>query len=216
MAAPARIVGLGDDDLHQQLVVGEGHLAHALVPRPNGDDPPAVGALDVHLGVQGHEGGGGVGGGNAVADVAADGARRPELGPAGSVGGLAQHGDGFPDHVAVGDPPEGGEGPDADVAAVVQVYPGQLLLELVDGHQAAARQLALPALDEHVGAAGDDHRRRIGPEGGDGVVCALGLIDGCDVVHDYSPFASMSPAAVKASTSRWGFMGRRFRATPVA
>jgi hypothetical protein len=79
---------------------------------------------------------------------------------------------------------------DLHVAVVGQRHAGELLPQLVDGHQGAARQLPLPDLDEHVGAAGDHHGGGIGLEGADGVVHRPGRINRCNVIHVRSALLS--------------------------
>ena len=137
VSAPAVIIFFLYHNPAQELGGAEVHFAHPLIPLGNGHDPPARGAPQVHPDVQGHKGGGRVGRGDAVTDVAADGPHCPELGAAGQIGGLPQHGDPLLNDLAAGDTPESGQRSHGDIAVFQQRHPLQLLPQSVDGHQTA-------------------------------------------------------------------------------
>ncbi len=132
------------------------------------------------------EGGGGIGGGDAVAGVAADGADVSDLGTADLVHGLAQHTDIFLDQGVTGDMGEAGERADAQSAAAVHGDAADLIQGL-DGDQLRTCPFAFPHLHQHVGAAGDDLGVRMGQTEGYGVCYAFCLIQGFHVIHMVGP-----------------------------
>ena len=128
-------------------------------------------------GVPGVEGGGGVGGGDAVAGVAADGAGVADLGAAHHVHRLAQHVDVLLDQGIGGDVAEGGEAADAEDSSwssrdtprisrqpwmLMRAFPARLPSRICTSTSVP------PAM---IWASGCSSRRR------DGVLDAFGLIE---------------------------------------
>ena len=101
------------------------------------------------------ERGGGVGGGDAVAGVAADGTGVADLRAAHHVHRLAQDVDVLLDDGVVGNVGEAGQAADTDVLLLVD-GDAPHLVALLDGDQSLSGPLALAHLHQHVGAAGDD------------------------------------------------------------
>ena len=99
--------------------------------------------------------GGGVGRGNAVAGIAADGACIADLGTAYHVHRLAQHIDVFLDDGVVGNMRKAGQAADTDVLLVVDGYAPHLIT-LLDGDQGLTGPFAFPHLHQYIGAACND------------------------------------------------------------
>ena len=143
-------------------------------------------ARQLHHGVPGVEGGGGVGGGDAVAGVPADGADVPDLGAAHLVHGLAQDVDIGLNQGVPGDMGETGHRADAEGPVRIQGHAPDFVQGL-DGDQLRPGPLALPHLDQHVGASGDDLGPGMGQPEGHGVLHAFGLVQGFHVIHTLGP-----------------------------
>ncbi len=117
----------------------------------------------------------GVGGGNAVAGVAADGAGVCGSGAAHHIHRLAQNIDVSLDDGVPGDVAEAGQTADADVLVGVNADAAQLV-QPVDGDQLRTGALALAHLHQYVAAAGDDLGFRMLQTEGHRVFHAGGLV----------------------------------------
>ena len=142
----------------------------------DGHPADAVFAGDLHDGLPGVEGGGGVGGGDAVAGVAADGSGVADLGAAHHVHGLAQDVDIQLDQGIGGDVAEGGETANAEILLLIQGHTPHFAASL-DADEGLSGPLALPHLHQHVGASGDDLGLGVLQPQADGVLDALGLVE---------------------------------------
>src|SRR5699024_8249010 len=103
------VAGLGDEDGGLDLVGADVHPARPQVEVLDGQAADAPLSRQFDYSVPGKEGGGGVGGGDAVAGVAADGAGVADLGPAHHVHRLAQIVDIFLNNGVPGNVAEAGE-----------------------------------------------------------------------------------------------------------
>mgnify|MGYP007060494451 CR=1 FL=1 len=134
----------------------------------------------------GVEGGGRVGGGDAVAGVAADGADVADLGAAHLVHGLSQNMEVFLDQGIPGNVGKAGERADPQGAVCLQGHAPEFI-QPVDGDQLHTGPLALPHLHQHVGSTGDDLGIRMGHPEGHRVLNALRLIQGFHIIHEWFP-----------------------------
>ena len=131
------------------------------------------------------ERGGGVGGGHAVAGVAADGTGVADLGAAHHVHRLAQHVDIPLDDGIVGDVGKAGEAADADILLGVDRHAPHLIA-LLNGDQRLTGALTLAHLHQHVGAAGDDLRLGVLQPQAHRVLYVLGLVQCQHIIHSSS------------------------------
>ena len=168
MAIAAVIALLGDKDggLNFAVLCADVHLAGLDIELMDGQAADAVFTGQLHDGIPCVEGGGGVGGGHAVAGVAADGADVADLGAAHHIHGLTQHVDILLDDGAAGN---------ADVLVGVNGDAAQLV-QPVDGDQLRTGALALAHLHQYVAAAGDDLGFRMLQTEGHRVFHAGGLV----------------------------------------
>ena len=177
MAIAAVIALLGDKDggLNFAVLCADVHLAGLDIELMDGQAADAVFTGQLHDGIPCVEGGGGVGGGHAVAGVAADGADVADLGAAHHIHGLTQHVDILLDDGVAGNVGEAGQTADADVLVGVNGDAAQLV-QPVDGDQLRTGALALAHLHQYVAAAGDDLGFRMLQTEGHRVFHAGGLV----------------------------------------
>ena len=193
------------------------HLARLDVEIMDGQAADAVFARQLNDGVPRVESGGGIGGGNAVAGVAADGADVADLGAAHLIHSLAQHVDVLLNEGISGNMGKAGER--ADPQRAVRLHGNAPEgIDAVNGDQLRAGPLALPHLHQHVTAAGDDLGLRVLQPERHSLLHTGGLIQGFHIIHGQSPsFSSwISPASLNARYSTWGVMGVVSMETPVA
>lgn len=131
------------------------------------------------------ERGGGVGGGHAVAGVAANGAGVADLGAAHHVHRLAQYVDVLLDDGIVGDVGKAGKAADTDVLLVID-GDAPHLAALLDGDQRLTGPLALPHLHQHIRAAGDDLRLGVLQPQAHRILYVLGLVQCQHIIHSLS------------------------------
>ena len=153
---------LGDENRRLNLAVLDAqiHRSRPDIKIPDRHPAYTVFARDIHDGLPRVERGGGVGGGHAVAGVAADGSGVADLRAAHHVHGLAEDVDIPLDDRVVRDVRKARQAPDADVLLFVDRDAAHLIAAL-DGDERLSGALALAHLDEHVRAARDD--LRLGP-----------------------------------------------------
>lgn len=129
--------------------------------------------------------GGGVGGGHAVAGVAANGAGIADLGAAHHVHCLAQYVDVLLDDGIVGDVGKAGKAADTDVLLVID-GDAPHLAALLDGDQRLTVPLALPHLHQHIRAAGNDLRLGVLQPQAHRILYVLGLVQCQHIIHSLS------------------------------
>ena len=194
MAVGVLIALLGNQNGGLNLPRTDVHRAGLDIELPDGLPADAVGAGELHDGLIGVEGGGGVGRGDAVAGVAADGADVADLGSAHLVHRLAQHVDVLLDQRVFGDVGKAGEGADTQRAVGLQRDAPELI-QAEDGDELCAGPLPLPHLHQHVGSAGDDLGLGMGQTEGHGVLDAFCLIEGFHIIHGGLP--PLSPGSAR-------------------
>ena len=181
-AGEALVILGGNAHRGEDFLVAADGFAGAGVPLPDGHPAGALGPLELQFGLIGHEGGGAVGAGDAVADVAAKGAHIADLRAAHLIDRLAEHIHPALEQGGGGDFGEGAARAD-DQSSVLLHSDLPQLGQAVEAYQAAAGVAALPGLDEHVGAPGDGHGLRVPSQRGCGVGGTPGLVILCNIVH---------------------------------
>ena len=204
MAEAVFIAFLGDQHGGLDLAVlrPDVHLARLDVEIMDGQAADAVFTRQLNDGVPRMKGGGRVGGGNAVAGVAADGADVADLRAAHLVHRLPQNVDVLLDQGVFCNVGKAGEGTDAQGAVRLHGNAPEGI-DAVNGDQLRAGPLALPHLHQYVAAAGDDLGLRVLQPERHGLLHTGGLIQGFHIIHGQSPsFSSwISPASLNARYS---------------
>ena len=169
------------------LIGTDVHLPGGDIEILNRNLPHAVLAGQFNDRVPRKQRGSGVGGGDAVAGVAADSPSIANLGAAHHVHGLAQNVDVFLNNRVLGDMAEAGQGADTDGPVFLQGHAPKGI-DTVDGNQLLPGPLALPHLDQHVGAAGEDLGLGVLQAEGDSVSDAGRFVERLYIIHMLSSF----------------------------
>ena len=180
------IAGFGNQNRGLDFVRAKVHLSRREIKFLDGQQADPILPGQLHNGVPSHQGGSGVGAGNAVAGVAADGAGVADLGTADGVHRLPQHIDVLLDDGVPGDMAEAGERPDADILLSVQ-RDAPHAVDTVDRDELLPGPFPLPHLHQHVGTAGDDLGLGVLQAQAHRILDALRLVEGFHIIHSFLP-----------------------------